>query len=124
MSQVTLRVDNLRNVLIVLISIKLNLRLKTGVAGSTFTCDQCNKSFTRKQTLQTHAIKYHKAQASVSTASPSPYFPPPHQQPVRDNSLPEMFDGNIDLRDLLSPEELERIVPSPPDDDLSRLHYI
>lgn len=96
------------------LSIKLNLRLKTAVAGSTYTCEQCNKSFTRKQTLHTHTHKYHPGQPSLS-----PYLP--QEVTLNDKLLPEMFDGNIDLMNLLSPEELERIVPSPPEEDLSRL---
>ena len=100
------------------------------VAGSSFTCEQCKKSFTRKQTLQTHYQKYHKpAGPGFGAGLPVQCLSLSHQTHglvkdivlLNDKSLPEMFDGNIDLMNLLSPEELERIVPSPPDEDLSRL---
>ena len=97
------------------------------MAGSSFTCDQCKKSFTRKQTLQTHCQKYHKpAGPGLGASLPvqcltNPVLGVKDILLLNDTSLPEMFDGNIDLMNLLSPEELERIVPPPPDEDLSRL---
>ena len=92
------------------------------MAGSSFTCDQCKKSFTRKQTLQTHSQKYHKSVGpGFGPSLPVQCLTHPTHGLLNDKSLPEMFDGNIDLMNLLSPEELERIVPSPPDEDLSRL---